>query len=284
MPQLFTCSQGHQWPPSETASQAGSPVACPVCGGPPTLDGLGVPAAVCIALGRLRDELLRVAGANLKGLLLYGGLARGRYHPGRSDINLVVLLADASARSLAAIAPALRAAWREARVEPLVLRPEEVGATTAAFATKFLDIKSYHIVLAGKDPFAGLEVPRELVRLRIEQALRNMLLRLRRRYLAISDDPASQALALVSVARPLALELEALLRLAGKQVPSVDRTAAIFDAAAQAFELDREALARLAELRAGAEPGADLADTYNRLLTTLGRAADVANQMKEASR
>src|SRR5260370_25984489 len=117
MAQLFTCSQGHHWPPLDAAPGAGSAVACPVCGAAPTLEGLGLPAEVSAALGRLREDLGRAAGGNLKGLLLYGGVARGRYRPGRSDINLVVLLADMSAAALQAIAPALRAAWRAARVE-----------------------------------------------------------------------------------------------------------------------------------------------------------------------
>jgi len=251
------------------------------------LEGLGLPADVSAALGRLREDLRRAAGTNLKGLLLYGGVARGRYRPGRSDINLVVLLADMSAAALQAIAPALRAAWRAARVEPMLLKPDEVRATTAAFATKFLDIKEHHVVLAGEDPFVGLEVPRELVRLRVEQALRNMMLRLRRRYITIADDPAAQVFALVEMARPLALELEALLRLAGKDAPKEDRTAALFEAAAQAFGLDREALARLADLRAREEPeedaSANASDTYQRVLTTLSRAANLVAQMKEGS-
>src|SRR5581483_2404326 len=150
MAQSFTCSQGHHWPGLETAPRAGSAVVCPVCGGAPTFEGLGLPTDVSAALRRLSEELGRAAGGNLKGLLLYGGVARGRYRPGRSDINLVVLLADMSVAALQAIAPALRAAWRAARVEPILLKPEEVPATTAAFATKFLDIKEHHIVLAGE--------------------------------------------------------------------------------------------------------------------------------------
>ena len=36
MPELLTCSQGHQWQPPTAVSSSGtdSPVACPVCGAP----------------------------------------------------------------------------------------------------------------------------------------------------------------------------------------------------------------------------------------------------------
>lgn len=155
MSMQWRCVQGHSWAPGASPGE-GKAVACPTCGAAPTLESLGAPPSVATVIQRLRDELTRLAGSNLAGLILYGGLARGRFRPGRSDVNLVVLLKDASAKSLTAIAAALRAAWRAARVEPLVLTPAEVKAAADAFATKFLDIQSFHILLTGEDPFVGL--------------------------------------------------------------------------------------------------------------------------------
>jgi hypothetical protein len=247
---------------------------------PDALEGLGVPAPVATALNHLREELIRVAGSNLAGLLLYGGLARGRYRPGKSDVNVVVLLHDVSAKSLATIAPALRAAWRAVRVEPFLLTPDEVLRAADVFPSKFLDIKEHHVVLTGSDPFAKLEIEPEHLRLRVEQALRNLALRFRRRYLVIADDPAALTLTLADLARPFALELAALLRLAHKESPKEDRTSAIFESAATAFGLDREALARLAEIRAGTRPTESAADLAARVLESMRRAADVADQLK----
>ena len=47
----------------------------------------GVPPMIVASLERLKDELLRVAGDNLAGLILYGGLARGRYRVGKGDMG-----------------------------------------------------------------------------------------------------------------------------------------------------------------------------------------------------
>jgi hypothetical protein len=237
------------------------------------------PPAIAAALDRLKDELTRTAGKNLAGLVLYGGLARGRFRPGQSDVNVLVLLHDVSAASLAAIAPAMRAARRAAGVEPLVLTPGEVRAAADAFPTKFLDIKDYHVVLAGEDPFGSLEVSREAIRRRAAQQLRNMALRLRHRYLALADDPEAQAAALASVARPLALEIAALLRLAGKPVPLEDRTTALFAVAATAFDLDPDALARLAALRQNPRTKEDTPALYAKVLAITARLADLADQM-----
>lgn len=244
----------------------------------------GAPATIAAALRRLNDDLERAAGQNLAGLILYGGLARGRYRPGQSDVNVVVLLHDASAAGLAAIAPALQTAWRAAGVEPLLLTPAEVPRATDAFPTKFLDIKNHHVVLAGVNPFAQLEVTREEIQRRAEQELRNLLLRLRRRYIAAGNDPVMLWRALARAARPFALELEALLHLAGKRVPADDRTAAVFESAAAAFGIDHETLARLAELRQKSRPDGDVAVLYRGILEAVGRAADVAVRMKEPPR
>lgn len=244
----------------------------------------GAPPAITAALDRLREELARAAGQNLAGLILYGGLARGRYRPGKSDVNVVVLLHEASAAALTAIAPALRTAWRAAGVDPLLLPLAEVPRAADAFPTKFLDIKNHHIILTGADPFTQLELTREQIRQRTEQGLRNLLLRLRHHWVTAGGDSASLARALLRVARPLALELEALLQLAAKEVPVEDRTAAVFETAAAAFGLEREPLARLAQLRQSASPAGDLADLCPGVLAAIARAADVAYQMKEPPR
>jgi len=118
------------------------------------------------------------------------------------------------------------------------------------------------------------------VRLRIEQELRNMLLRLRRLAIDAVADPQLMARSLARIARPLAIELDALLRLAGKPAPAEDRTSDIFEAAAAAFDLNAVALARLAELRQQPKPGNVLAGLFGDVLDVMARAAEVADRMK----
>jgi hypothetical protein len=248
----------------------------------PTLPN--APPAVAAALDRLKDELSRAAGANLAGLLLYGGLARGRYRPGKSDVNVIVLLRDTSASALAAIAPALRTARRAADVVPLILTPAEVKPAAVVFPTKFLDIKNHHIVLCGEDPFAVLEVPREPLSWRIVQELRNLTLRLRHRFVAAVDDRTAQAASLAELARPLALQLVAMLQFAGKEVPADDRSATVFQAATKTFDLDGETLARLAALRLGEPVREELPVLFGRALAVLARVTELAERLKEAPR
>jgi hypothetical protein len=243
----------------------------------------GAPAEIAAEIDRLTNALTQAAGPNLAGLILYGGLARGRFRPGNSDVNVVVLLHDASFSALIEIAPALQTARRSAGVAPMILTPSEVSEAADVFPTKFLDIKRYHLVLAGEDPFAMLEVPHEHVRLRIEQELRNMLLRLRRLGLDAVTDARLRARGLTRIARPLAIQLSDLLRLAGKQVPAGDRTSAIFEAAAAVFDLNAIALASLAELRLNARPENVVGCLFGDVLNVVAQAVDVADRMKDPS-
>jgi hypothetical protein len=119
------------------------------------LQALNLPGNISTALDRLCTELSRAAGNNLAGVVLYGGLARGRYRPGQSDVNVVVLLREASGAALSAINPPLKAAWRAIRVEPFIMTPTEVPSAAAVFSTRFLDIKTHHVLLTGEDPFGG---------------------------------------------------------------------------------------------------------------------------------
>jgi hypothetical protein len=239
----------------------------------------GVPPAVTEALEKLRAELTAAASDDLAALVLYGGLVRGRYQPGRSDVNLAVVLRRATGGVLAALAAPLHAAWRALRVEPFLLTLGELPRVASVFPTKILDIKDSHVVLSGADPFAGIEVPREQLRLRVEQELRNQTIRLRRRFLAAATSPRELTAILAEVARPLAVQLAALLRLTDRPVPDDRHTAPLLEAAAVAFGLDRDALRQLAQLRQELAAGPDAAGLYGRVLETMAKAADLVGEL-----
>jgi predicted nucleotidyltransferase len=250
--------------------------------GTDVIDSLAVPPRVKEALRRLRTELAEAAGNNLTAILLFGGIARGRYVEARSDVNLVVVLKDASAANLASVAPPLRAARRAIRAEALLLAESEVPRATDVFPTKFLEIQAHHLTLAGRSPFELLTVPRAHQRLRVEQELRNLLLRLRKRYVTALDEPTTLGAALTGAVSPLAVGLGALLSLSGHPLPPDDEDApsAVFSRAAVALGLDALALTTLAALKLEAHPAPDPA-LFPAVLATLARAVQLADELPE---
>jgi hypothetical protein len=237
---------------------------------------LQAPVAVATAVGHVSDELQAAAGDNLVALVIYGGVARGRHRGAHSDIDLAIVLEDASPDRVREIAPVLMAAWRVARVEPWILGRAEIPRLAEVFPTRLLDIREHHLVLHGEDVFAGLALDPRLLRVRVEQELTNLSLRLRRQLVSLSADQASMAAYLAQSARPLAIQLAVLLHLAGREVPAEDRSAAIFAAAAEAFGLDGEALAALAGLRQGEGAEGDVAVLFGRVQAAATRAAEAA--------
>ena len=235
-----------------------------------------LPPDVTTTLAELTAAMRAAAEDNLFALVLYGGLARGRYVPGSSDINLVVVVRDASAAAIERFAPTLHAAWRSMRVEPFIITPGDIPRLAVTFPTKMLDIQRRHVVLHGDEPFAALHVARIDVRRRIEQELRNLALRLRRRFVAIHDDSAALAAAADDAAAPLAVNLRALLLDRGVVTGDFDPTLAIYDRAATTFGLDREALASLKQIHQMREAATMTREMFGRLLATVDRAATVA--------
>lgn len=241
-----------------------------------------LPPDVAAALDELGSALRTAAGDNLLGLILYGGLVRGRYNPETSDINIVVLLRDASANAIARIAGPLHDAWRAKRVEPLIITPNELPRLTLAFPTKMLDIQRRHVALIGTDPFDGIEASRDHIRLRVEQELRNLSLRMRRRFVAIHDDPAALAAAVDEAATTLAVNLRALLFL--KAIVSDERqpTLAVYERAAQTFGLDAGALDATKHVHRNALDKTISTEMFSRVLATIDKAAGIATTMESA--
>jgi hypothetical protein len=123
----------------------------------PSIEALRIPGGVATALGHVRDELSAAATQNLVALDLYAGLAGGRYRGPKSDVDLAVVLEDASTERLSLLTPVLLAALRAARVKPWIAARSELGRLAHVFPTKFST--SRHL------------------RFRVEPELRNLSLR-----------------------------------------------------------------------------------------------------------
>lgn len=137
--------------------------------------------------GTVRDRItewmksLDVAlGDDLVAILLTGGVARGDYRPGESDVNAIIVLREASFEKLDAISSAMQAVRYGARLEPTILVEKELPGACDAFPLLYDEIKRWHIMLVGRDPLATVEVRDTHRRLRIEQELREAQIGLRR--------------------------------------------------------------------------------------------------------
>lgn len=223
-------------------------------------------------LDRLVQRLREAGGGNLLGAALYGGLVKGRYTPGVSDINVLIVVADAGLASLLPLAPVLTEALRESVVVPFVVTPGDLRDSAVLFPVKILDIQRSHRVLWGDVHLDRIRVEPAALRLRALQELKNTELRLRLPVVERGADPDALWRALTHSLPKLAVTLETLLRARGVDVPA-DRPG-ILRTAALEFGIEPERMERIAKLRR-VDPRPDEESVRERMADLLGLLAHI---------
>ncbi|HEU4686701.1 MAG TPA: hypothetical protein VFS39_19500 [Nitrospira sp.] len=127
-------------------------------------------------------DVKSVFGERLEGLLIYGSAVRGEFLPGRSNLNMLMLLTAYDAATLKLYAPVHKRWSKEQVVVPLFLTEEELDRSSTIFPLEFLEIQEHHRVLGGRDPFVGFHVKTDRLRHEVVEGLTAHLFRLRQRY------------------------------------------------------------------------------------------------------
>ena len=234
---------------------------------------MGTHPEVDAALERLIQQIQQAAGGNLLGLALYGGLVKGRFTPGVSDVNLLIVLSEASLPVLQPLAPVLTAALRDTHVVPFVATPMDLHASALLFPFKLLDMKLWHRTLWGDPHLEEIEIQPKALRLRAFQEIKNLQLGMRLRIVERHGDPDALWRGLVRSIPKLAARLEILMH-ARKVVMPTDRAGILREATRQLGvgpawspeRVDRLAGLRRSEKRPGEEMVRQLLDDYLELL------------------
>jgi predicted nucleotidyltransferase len=182
-------------------------------------------------------EADRVLGTGYSAML-YGSAARSDFVPGRSDINLMLVVDELSPAVLRSLSAAFTG-WRKSmREPPLILSRPEWRRATDAFPIEITDMRLSYQVLRGADPLQGMDVDKTDLRKALEREFRGKLLRLRQGYATYAPDPGALGrLGLESAATILVL-LRGVLALIGKPVPGEPAELATAAAATIGFETE----------------------------------------------
>jgi predicted nucleotidyltransferase len=181
------------------------------------------------------------AGSALYSVLVFGSAARGGFDEGRSDIDVVIVLADASRKHLDALSNTLVSARNAARIECVILGKDEIPRAADVFPLFYDDIRAHHVLLFGEDPFSSLHISNAHRRLRIEQELREAQIRLRRAVVDGMGNPRSLGGAVTRKLRQIRGAAHALLALHGETVP--DDLTSVLARASERWKVDTASLA-----------------------------------------
>lgn len=210
---------------------------------------LGIPTERQPALASLRDRLHEALGDDLASIVVYGDA--GELTP-ISELDVLVVIAGVNVERLNRIGAAVRAARREGQISVLVLDPREIASAADVFPIKFLEIKRTGRVMVGDDPFRALEIDRGNLRLRCEQELRNIAVKLRRFYLLRAANPGGLATIVAQFLPPLVRALRYLLSLQEAGADDGDRRT-VLETACRTLEVDPAPVPALLEAATGTE-------------------------------
>jgi predicted nucleotidyltransferase len=241
-----------------------------------------VPREAQAAVDRFVAAVREVFGQDLLSVVLYGSAASGEYVPGRSDINLALVLESITLDALARCRPHL-ATWRKDGIAlPLLLTPEDIRRSADIFPVEFLDICEHHVLIHGSDFFADLSIDPRHLRFQVEHELKAKLLALRQAYLAGLDRTRTDALVedLFATSMPAVVALgRNLLRVAGHRPPA--RKAETLAALERAFGLSLPTLSDLVGRRARGQSlmAGEAVPRFSRYLSELDALARVVDRL-----
>ncbi|MDZ4734087.1 MAG: hypothetical protein SGJ16_10945 [Nitrospirota bacterium] len=244
----------------------------------------GLPGDTQKLLQTYVKEVKGVFGDQLEGMLLYGSAVRGEFLPGRSNLNILLLVSSYDSVVLKKYSVLHRQWAKEQIVVPLFLTEDELRMSSAVFPLEFLEIQEQHRVLGGRDPFIGFHVKTDRMREAVVQGLTGQLLRLRQRYVeGGGSDDATTILLPLSITSTLPL-LRGVQRLLGRPVLS-HSDAVIKDVAGQ-LKLDLQGLLDVWLLKRGQiSPGPHevprLFDRYLQAATALTHAVEQLSQSEQ---
>jgi predicted nucleotidyltransferase len=227
--------------------------------------------AVKKRLEELVAALATAHGEALVSVLAHGSAVRGGWRDG-SDVDVVVVLREASREALERSANALQGARWSARIEAMILLEREIARAADVFPVFYDEIKQHHEVLHGSDPFAALAIERGHLRLRVEQELREAQIRMRRALVDAQGNRDHLRGLVERKVRQVRSPLRALLDLRGRG--GEHELGAVLRATGQLLSADVSALGKVDE---------DPAAAHDALVSLLDRAIAEVDAMEGAS-
>ncbi len=234
------------------------------------------------ALRGLCADLSGALGGSLRAIVLHGSAAREDYIPGRSDVNVLVVVDEVTLDACdSALAP-WRVAQRDAPVVIELMTTRDLERSTDVFPLRFLNMQRGHSTLWGEDVLSELDIRWDHLRLRVEQLIKELLFELRETYMRHASRPELLGGALSRAYGSYLLGVGALLYLrdgewwlSGKEK--------IAEVAARELELDAKLLGKLLELHRGdldPSPG-QVRSLYESFMALVELTADAVDRLEE---
>ncbi len=216
-------------------------------------------------------------GADLVSIILYGSGTGDDFIPGRSNVNLIVILKSVSLSHLKKALKLVRRGRKSRITAPLVLSRDHILQSADTFPMEFIDIKENHVLLYGEDLFSDMDISHSNLRLQCEERLKGNLIRLRGAYLEVGLRRRGIESLLCDSLATLLPFLRRLVRLKSKEPPAGKE--ALLKAVAEEFTVDGGLLVDIlkdkrGDERIGGKAAEQALERYMELLASLATSVD----------
>ncbi len=129
------------------------------------------------------DRVLAKSPVEIHSIHVVGSVLTPDFHPGRSDINSVMVL-DRICLDFLDFIVSLGVRFRERAIAaPLLMTPRYITRSLDVFPVEFFNFREIHLTLTGEDLLARLVIDDDKLRLQCEREIKSMLVGLRQGYL-----------------------------------------------------------------------------------------------------
>lgn len=188
----------------------------------------------------LCEALRRDIGDQLQSVTLVGSAVTDDFVSGKSDINTVLVVNRIDERILSVLAAMGREMGRKRLRAPLLMTPAYIQRSCDVFAVEWLDFQQFHRTVLGPDPFEGLTVEKEHVRLQCEKQFKSVLVGVRQGYIGSTQKKDILAGVLTEAAKELLPYLRAMIWLEGSDRAGNAQTT--FEQVKTLYSVDLESL------------------------------------------
>ena len=147
-----------------------------------------IPENLASDISAFTSSLEKDLGDSLVSVVLYGGLVKNEMIKESDRVKIMVVIKDVKISNLDKVGDALLSTKRAGQIQLLTLTPLDLNSSTDVFPIKFLDMQQDYEILHGDDVVKDLEVGRDHLRIRCEQEIKNLMLKLRSMYLHSRKD------------------------------------------------------------------------------------------------
>ena len=239
------------------------------------------PAQIVEKLHVLRDALIAELGDELKSLILFGDLIKQKqFDATHSKVNLMIVPFQIDCDFLERIADSISGFEKQIPLATMILTHEDITSSCDVFPVKFHNIKEYHTLLYGEDVISSLVISDEHLRLRCEQELKNIMIRLRTLYLHRRQHPEQLMQTLLETATAFLNNVNACLLIKTGFVPEEDSD--VLNEFGDEFCINIAVVRKILEFRSSPQipPPAELKQIYNEFMSLIHATTQVVDQME----